>query len=101
MNLGLLATELVANAVMHGLPNIRLEAFEVGAFHVRVEVSNGSRALPEMCDCSVDSTSGRGLQLIDAVALKWGFITLLTGKVVWCELTDSAPRPVGATPVSP
>ena len=88
MELSLLVTELVTNAVLHGLPDIRLHVCTVGAVRVRVEVFDGSPALPELCDSSLESTSGRGLKLVDAIAVEWGARPQLDGKVVWCELAD-------------
>ena len=88
--LSLLVSELVTNAVLHGLPNIRLEMCALAAFRVRVEVFDGSDALPEMRNPSVENLSGRGLRIIDAIALEWGARPLLNGKVVWCDLMDHA-----------
>ena len=88
MELGLLVTELVANAVLHGLPNIHLDVCAVGPVQVRVEVFDGSLALPEIRDPSMDSISGRGLTIIDAIAMEWGARPQPNGKVVWCELMD-------------
>jgi hypothetical protein len=33
-----------------------------------------------------DDESGRGLVLLDAVALRWGVEPEAAGKTVWCEL---------------
>lgn len=86
--LSLLVSELVTNAVLHGLPNIRLHVSAVAAFRVRLEVFDGSAALPQMYEPSVENLSGRGLRIVDAIAMKWGARPLEGGKVVWCELLD-------------
>jgi two-component sensor histidine kinase len=88
MELSLLVTELVTNAVLHGLPDVHLHVCAVGAVRLRVEVFDGSFALPEMRDSPMESTSGRGLRLVDAIAVEWGARPQLNGKVVWCELAD-------------
>jgi two-component sensor histidine kinase len=88
MEVGLLVTELVTNAVVHGLPAIHLQVCILGAARVRVEVFDGSLSLPEMREPSLESTSGRGLQLVAGIASRWGARPQLNGKVVWCELAD-------------
>ncbi len=87
--LSLLVTELVANAVLHGKPDVHLEACVVNPYRVRVEVFDASRDLPQLQEHSLDSASGRGLQLVDAFASAWGARPRLNGKVVWFEITDA------------
>jgi hypothetical protein len=89
-DLRVLVSELVTNAVLHGLPDIRLNVCTVAALRVRFEVFDGSDALPEIRKPSIESRSGRGLKIVDAIATDWGARRLLDGKVVWCELTDPA-----------
>jgi anti-sigma regulatory factor (Ser/Thr protein kinase) len=97
--LRLLVTELAANAVLHGKPDVHLEACVVALRRVRIEVSDGSPELPQLRDHSVHSISGRGLHLVDALASAWGASPRLNGKVVWFELAqatrDETPTEVG------
>jgi hypothetical protein len=92
--LSLLVSELVANAVAHGLPQVHLDVRMEGRSLIRVEVSDGSRSLPELRAPSLDSSSGRGLQLVDAMASTWGAQLQPHGKVVWFELVDPGPGPL-------
>ncbi len=82
---GLLVTELVANAVVHGGPPIHLEIVVHRTF-IGIEVFDSSEALPVMRGVGGTDTAGRGLRLVDAIASSWGTRTRLDGKVVWCEL---------------
>lgn len=85
----LLISELVTNAVLHGVPPIMLlvECDEV-ALHVRVR--DGSPALPEPRDAEPDSEGGRGMTLVEILTDAWGvvpvFDTYGAGKEVWFEL---------------
>ena len=87
---GLLVTELVANAVMHGEAPIHLEIIVHRTF-ICVEVSDGSFVQPVMRPIGRESASGRGLRLVDAIATSWGTRPRLDGKVVWFELYGHRP----------
>lgn len=89
----LLLSELVTNAYRHGA------AVPVGASRdwitvrcflafglLRMEVSDGSSALPCPRHASADDVSGRGLALVTALADRWGAYPEPAGKTVWCEL---------------
>jgi serine/threonine-protein kinase RsbW len=82
----LLATELVANAVRHARTSMR---FGVGCEggRVRIEVEDGSPAMPVRREPSVAAVDGRGLLLVDRLAAAWGAEPRPAGKVVWLELT--------------
>jgi anti-sigma regulatory factor (Ser/Thr protein kinase) len=87
----LCVTELVANVVRHvgeGAPvRVRVERTDGG--RVRVEVTDSdSRAVPVLLCATEDDESGRGLALLDAVALRWGVERGAEGKTVWCELGE-------------
>ncbi len=57
---------------------------------VRIEVHDSTHApVPPTCDRDEDEESGRGLQVISALATDWGWQPELYGKVVWCELAVS------------
>nr|WP_239158329.1 ATP-binding protein [Streptomyces sp. SID13726] len=85
----LCVTELVANVVRHvgeGTP-IQVRVACVACDRVRVEVTDpDARALPVLLRAAVDEEAGRGLALLDAVALRWGVEQRAQDKTVWCEL---------------
>ena len=94
-DLALLVTELVTNAVRHGAARIRLEmTWRHDVLHV--EVFDGSFDLPVLQRRHDTRDCGRGLQLVDAIASRWGARVRVDGKVVWCELAADgrlAPSP--------
>jgi anti-sigma regulatory factor (Ser/Thr protein kinase) len=85
MDTCLLVTELVANAVIHGGSRIRLEIIVQRTF-ICVEVFDGSFVRPVIRPNVGGSTTGRGLQLVNAIATSWGTRPHPDGKVVWFEL---------------
>jgi hypothetical protein len=87
----LCVTELVANVIRHvreGTP-VRVRVARVDGGRVRVEVTDpDTRALPVLVHATGDDEAGRGLALLDAVALRWGVEQEASGKTVWCELAE-------------
>jgi anti-sigma regulatory factor (Ser/Thr protein kinase) len=80
----LLASELAANAVLHASSDFEVRVADDGeAF--RVEVVNDA---PEMIVSLKDPSeeSGRGLHIVNALALRWGTDVMEHEKVVWFEL---------------
>lgn len=90
-----LVSEVVSNAVKHTSSGDDGGAFEiavqVNGDLVRVEVwDQGSASKPRLADndCPADVlTSGRGLQIVDTLAAKWGHSGDELGRVVWFEFT--------------
>ncbi|MBE1563705.1 ATP-binding protein [Nonomuraea africana] len=85
----LVVSELVTNALLHGLgpPLFRMSA---SAAKVRVEVADSGTELPVPREPGPHD--GWGLQVIERVCSSWGAIPHEGGKVVWCELV-AAPSP--------
>jgi anti-sigma regulatory factor (Ser/Thr protein kinase) len=85
----LLATELVANALLHGQGDIGLR-IRVSGHLLRVEVSDESSTLPRLVDPPPTRAdeAGRGLYIVDALAKSWGTRSNQAsgGKAVWFEL---------------
>lgn len=81
----LLVSELVVNAIRHG-GSSPLMRIEVESNHIQVAVQDGSTATPELKEASMDADGGRGLLLVDALALSWGWSLTPTGKRVWFTL---------------
>ena len=91
----LLATsELVTNAVMYGTGPIDVSV-SCDAGIVRVEVSDNDPDAAQVQPTSTntpDRPDGRGLQIVDTLARRWGTMTGPTGKTVWAEFADLAPE---------
>jgi anti-sigma regulatory factor (Ser/Thr protein kinase) len=81
----LLATELVANAIVHGRAPIELRVRR-GAVEITLEVDDGATVLPRKLRLDPEDEHGRGLQLVAIVADRWGTRPLRDGKTVWCVL---------------
>ena len=83
----LLVSELVTNAILHGRAPLELRAHTEGAA-LRIEVRDQDPARPPVLrtDADLDEIGGRGLQLVDTLADRWGWSEEDHGKVVWFEL---------------
>lgn len=85
----LLVSELVTNAVVHtGRPAVlRLGLLPAGTgAALRVEVADASALPPFRRRARWDETSGRGLELVELLADRWGWRREGAGKSIWCEL---------------
>jgi PAS domain S-box-containing protein len=79
----LLVSELVTNAVCHGAGDIGLRLIRTAS--LLCEVRDDGYELPTLRRADVDAENGRGLQLVSALAERWGTQRTPTGKVVWFE----------------
>ncbi|MFE4371335.1 ATP-binding protein [Streptomyces sp. NPDC056835] len=123
----LAVSELVTNAVRHGLclcgctrGTVSLTLLRTGS-RLRVEVADPSRTPPRwptgIESVDAETEEGRGLLLVTALAADWGDQAGPTrGKVVWCEFAPAtraapvatrgatapaAPRPAAGPAVGP
>jgi PAS domain S-box-containing protein len=81
----LLTSELVGNAVRHASsPFTVIVRYDGRA--IRVEVGDGSPALPRRLQPGPEATGGRGIQIVEDVAANWGVVGTVDGKRVWFEL---------------
>jgi len=78
-------SELVTNAIVHGGPPITLHLWPHPG-HVRVGVSDSSPATPERRDAAVSSHSGRGLMIVERLAMHWGSDPRHDGKLAWADV---------------
>lgn len=81
----LVASELVANAVLHAGGPVEV-ALVLTPDALRIEVRDMSRATPELLDPSRRRRGGHGLRILTHVASSWGVQPTADGKVVWAEL---------------
>jgi anti-sigma regulatory factor (Ser/Thr protein kinase) len=78
----LLLSELLANVALHARTSC-LVKISATADRLRVEVEDRSPVLPRVQHFAIDTTTGRGLQLVDRVAESWGAEPTTRGKRVW------------------
>jgi anti-sigma regulatory factor (Ser/Thr protein kinase) len=87
----LLVTELVANVVDHVTGEARLTLeLTVSDGWLRISVVDGSSVRPVMRELEKEQPRGRGLQLVQAIADRWGSEDHEGGKRVWFELAPPA-----------
>lgn len=85
----LLVSEVVTNAILHAGTELELRLRAVGR-RLRVEVADGSALRPAARRYDDDASTGRGLELIELLAARWGAEPTAVGKFVWFELDDEA-----------
>ena len=93
----LCVTELVTNAILHTRERFVITVRPIGE-GVRIEVMDGSPhqvplATPRTggaVDLTTLGLSGRGLQIVSAVAARWGMFTTFQAKTIWAEVTGES-----------
>lgn len=95
----LVVSELVANAVEHTGGPVRLR-LEKGDGGLVLAVADTSPTPPAQRQAGVGETSGRGLELVAASSIRWGWTPEGRGKTVWCHLPASEPEPDAADPAA-
>ena len=83
----LLVSELVSNVVdhVHGEAVLTLE-LELAEDWLRISVADGSSVRPVVRELEEGRPRGRGLQLVEAIADRWGAEDHHGGKRIWFEL---------------
>ena len=82
----LVITELAANAVLHARSPFTV-SIRTRNSTVRIFVRDESRVEPSVREgSSATAFSGRGMQLVAALASRWGVDRTSDGKVIWAEL---------------
>ncbi len=86
----LVTTEVVTNAVLHARTAVTLTIQRDGASGVNVAVTDRSRHRPQRRLAEADSTSGRGMELLDLLAASWSVDVTDSGKTVhfWLDGTS-------------
>ncbi|MEO3783017.1 ATP-binding protein [Actinocorallia sp. B10E7] len=82
----LVLTELVSNAIRSGQP-IGVAFSRCDAVSLRVEVHDRGPGRPESVPAGDDEESGRGLLLVGALAVEWGWRPTPDGKLVHAVLS--------------
>jgi len=85
----LAATELVANANLHGGGARHIQLWRgVAPCAVRIEVADASVGQPMMSRSQPDDRRGRGMLIVDGLAVQWGVRrnSERNGKLVWAHI---------------
>lgn len=80
-----LISELATNAVIHARTEFTVELSRDGNL-LRVCVHDGSTAAPGVRHYGSDSTTGRGMRLVDSMSTCWGVERADDGKTIWFEI---------------
>jgi PAS domain S-box-containing protein len=83
----LLLSEIVTNAFVHVGTEVLIRVLSTKEA-VRVEVEDAGAHLPARRHYAGTAGTGRGLQLVDDLADRWGADPHSTGKTVWFEMGD-------------
>jgi len=85
----LLVSEVVTNAILHARTPVTLTV-DMADEVVRITVRDGSPARPRLHSFAPTSATGRGLQLLDRLAKRWGVDAdpVTGGKIVWFEVGE-------------
>ena len=86
----LVVTELVSNAAEHGRGPVLL-GLELHDGSVHVEVHDGATESPRLLRHDPLRLRGRGLSLVEALSLQWGWTEDPPGKVVWADVPTAWP----------
>lgn len=79
----LCTAELVTNALLHGAPPVALE-IEVAIDAVRIAVHDSRPgAVEKHRPVTSDTSAGRGLQIVESLAARWGVSQQESGKAIW------------------
>jgi two-component sensor histidine kinase len=81
----LVVEELVANVVDHARTRFRLVVRLTGRV-LRLAVRDSAAGLPQVRPFDPYASRGRGLQVVDTVAQRWGCDRHEHGKTVWADL---------------
>lgn len=83
----LMVSELASNVILHACTpfTIRVDHDEANQV-LRVECHDRARTLPVLKNYGLGAVTGRGLQIIDHLADRWGVEVDHDGKTVWFEL---------------
>jgi hypothetical protein len=88
----LLTSETVTNAFIHGRSEARLRLL-IRPDAVRIEVGDDNSRHPQRIERQDDALDGRGLDILDLLATRWGVVDDIAGKVVWFELSREGVAP--------
>ncbi len=95
----LLVSELVTNAVIHARSEVDVTV-QLLPDRLRIEVADQSPEGIRRRALTPDGSSGRGISMVESMALAWGVTTHRAGKAVWFEVARPQPGDGSDRPAS-
>ncbi|MFB6652803.1 ATP-binding protein [Streptomyces microflavus] len=88
MAMATVVSELVTNAISHGAGDMLkvVVSANIQRGRLTIEVHDDSPTLPRQCRPGPDAESGRGMVLVEHLAITCGAENTVRGKRVWAEL---------------
>ncbi|MDX6297866.1 MAG: hypothetical protein QOI51_1723 [Nocardioidaceae bacterium] len=84
-----IVNELVSNAIDHARTTCEITVQHTRSTLVRVLAADDSGLPPRMPPLNVNAVRGRGLQMVEALASRWGWTRRRRGKTVWAAVDCS------------
>jgi two-component sensor histidine kinase len=84
----MIVNELVSNAIDHARTNCDITVRHTRSI-VRILVADDSPLPPRMPSRDINAARGRGLQMVQALANRWGWTARRRGKTVWAAVNCS------------
>lgn len=88
----LCVSELASNCALHARTSFTVRVHLAADSSLRIEVSDGSLRAPALRAYGNESTTGRGLRILDEVSSSWGVDLTSAGKTVWVALAPEVPK---------
>jgi len=86
----LVVSELVTNALRHGLGDVVLRSALTDDDVLQVSVTDSGPELPELQPVDPDRIGGVGLRIVDRLSSEWGVASFPGGKTVWAMLVSGS-----------
>ena len=83
----LIISELVTNALRHGLGEIVARSALTDGGVLYLSVTDSGQELPELLPVDPSRVGGVGLQIVDRLSSQWGISPFPGGKTVWVTMS--------------
>ena len=90
-DVALVTSEMATNSVVHAKSPFRARVDRTDDV-IRVTIEDTGHGHAEPRAATLEDLDGRGVQIIDALAHRWGSDVMVGGKTVWAEFPTHAPR---------